>query len=156
MNEGLIFDDFFNRHFIRTNEHSHITHGFSDGFEQPQDGDILINAQGGYQFRLFPGGEENPQLHDDNGIPLYRWDGGQAILRTQEDRQAEFDARPVHRQPDPMQFALGMMTALQEGDMAAVSAFGVTTAADASPVKISDYERGANLVRGILKLGVAK
>ena len=70
-----IVEDFSNRYFIRIDADSNIIHGFSDAFEQPQDSDILINAQGGYQFRLYPGGEENPPLRDEYGVLLYYWDG---------------------------------------------------------------------------------
>jgi len=70
--------EFYNKHYIRIDVDNNITHGFSDAFEQPQPGDILTNAQGGRHFRLFPGGEENPQIRDENGIPLYRWDESQS------------------------------------------------------------------------------
>jgi len=72
-------DEFYNKHYIRTDENDNIVKGFSDAFEQSQDGDICINEQGGYQFRLVPGGEENPPLFDDEGNPLYRWNGQKAI-----------------------------------------------------------------------------
>ena len=72
-------DDFYNKHFIRTDSESNIIKGFSDAFEQPQDGDICINGQGGYQFRLVPGGEENPLLFDEDSHPLYLWNGEKAV-----------------------------------------------------------------------------
>lgn len=65
----------FNRHFIRINESGYVECGFSDAFEQAQPDDICINKQGGYQFRLFAEGMENPRLTDDEGNPLYRWNG---------------------------------------------------------------------------------
>ena len=68
-------DEQFNRHYIRMDDGNRIVYGFSDAFQQPQEGDICINAQGSYQFRLFPGGEENPPLRDVCGVPLYYWDG---------------------------------------------------------------------------------
>ena len=71
--------EFYNKHYIRTNEDGQIIKGFSDAFEQPQDGDICINEQGGYQFRLVPGGEENPPLFADENKILYRWDGQNAV-----------------------------------------------------------------------------
>ena len=46
---------------------------------------ICINEQGGYQFRLFPGGEENPLLYTDGWVPLYKWDGQEVQKRTEEE-----------------------------------------------------------------------
>ena len=43
-------------HYIRTDLMGRIIHGFSTAFETPQPDDILLH-EGGYQFRLFPGGE---------------------------------------------------------------------------------------------------
>ena len=71
MEEGY----YYNKHYIRVDENGCIIKGFSDAFELPEDGDICINQQGGYQFRLFPDGEENPPLRNDDGNLLYRWDG---------------------------------------------------------------------------------
>lgn len=64
----------YNRHYITTDAQSRITDGWSDGPHPDRDatGAICINEQGGYQFRLFPGGEENPPLYTMDGIPLYR------------------------------------------------------------------------------------
>ena len=56
--------DFYNKHYITVDERSRIVNGFSDAFRKPSETDICINEQGGYQFRLFPGGEENPALHE--------------------------------------------------------------------------------------------
>ena len=77
-----INDEFFNKHYIRTDENNNIVYGFSDAFEPPFTDDICINHQGGYQFRLFPGGEENPPLHDDWDRPLYNWNGTRIIQHT--------------------------------------------------------------------------
>ena len=70
-------EQFYNTYHIRTDTQGRIIRGFSNAFEQPQDGDILINEQGeGTQFRLTPGGRENPwgEMFTDDGIPLLRWD----------------------------------------------------------------------------------
>ena len=80
---------FYNKHYIRIREDGCIVDGFSDAFNQPDDTDICINDKGGYQFRLVPGGEENPSLFDWNGIPRYRWDGSAAVLRTDEELEAD-------------------------------------------------------------------
>ena len=90
--EEIVVEDFYNRHYIRTNESGLITHGYSDAFEIPKDGDICINEQGGYQFRLWPEGEENPGLMTMDGLYLYRWDGEKVVALTEEEIEAQ---RPV-------------------------------------------------------------
>ena len=85
-------DEYYNKHFIRTDASGNIVESWSDG---PHNGhavtedDILINDKGGYQFQLFPDGEENPALFDFNGIPLYRWDGEQVLRRTEAEIEAD-------------------------------------------------------------------
>ena len=82
-------EDFYNKHYIRIREDGCIIDGFSDAFREPTEDAILLNEQGGYQFRLYPGGEENPSLFDWDGmIPLYKWDG-EVIPRTEEEIEAE-------------------------------------------------------------------
>lgn len=79
-------NEFYNKHYITVDEQNRIVNGFSDAFHQPTDTDICINERGGYQFRLFPGGEENPFLHDRNdGIPLYKYENGEVVKRTAEE-----------------------------------------------------------------------
>ena len=87
--------NFYNKHFIKCREDGCIIDGFSDAFRQPAEDDICINEQGGYQFRLFQGGEENPALYTMGGIPRYRWDGSAAVLRTEEELEADRAARPA-------------------------------------------------------------
>lgn len=84
-------NEFYNRHYIITDAQGRITVGWSDGPHPEKDtsGAICINAEGGYQFRLSPGGEENPPLYTLDGIPLYRWDGERVILRTEEEIEAD-------------------------------------------------------------------
>ena len=83
----------YNKHYIRVNQESHIIYGFSNAFERPHFTDILINDMGSYQFQLFQGGEENPQLRDEEGIFLYKWDSFnlQVLRRTEEELQLERD-----------------------------------------------------------------
>ena len=88
-----IFDELWQKHYIRINEYGHIILGFSDAFEQPKESDILINAKGGLHFRFKEGGIENPILFTDEGIPLYRWDNT-VIQRTAEELQADIDNIP--------------------------------------------------------------
>ena len=85
-------DDYYNKHYITVDENSYIIGGFSDAFKQPQDGDMLINDKGGYQFRfVFESGlsEENPNIRDMCGVPLYCWNGKYAIKRPDEDVEAD-------------------------------------------------------------------
>ena len=121
-NEEIHFDDpeFFNKHYIRIRDDNAIIRGLSDAFEQPQDGDILINAEGGHQFRFIINGiptEENPPLRTDDGIPLYWWDGEQANHRTDADIQADRDALPIPVPPiNPMEIASIAFVALAQAE----------------------------------------
>jgi len=89
-------NELYNRHYITIDSQGRITNGWSDGPNPGRDtaDAICLNAQGGYQFRLFPGGEENPPLFDADGIPLYRWDGEQVIARTAAEIAADRAALP--------------------------------------------------------------
>lgn len=78
----------YNKHYITVDDHGRIVDGFSDAFRSPAETDICINEQGSYQFRLFPGGEENPILFEEHGIPLYKYDGSVA-KRTAEEIEAD-------------------------------------------------------------------
>lgn len=92
-------EEFYNKHYITVDDRGRIVDGFSDAFRQPSGTDICINEQGGYQFRLFPGGEENPALFaDPYMIPLYEWENAAVVERTGEEIEADIAARP---KPDP-------------------------------------------------------
>lgn len=87
---------FYNKHYITVDEQNRITNGFSDAFRQPSETDICINEQGMRQFRIFPDGEENPALYEwDHMIPLYKYESGVVVRRTQEEIDAEIAALPV-------------------------------------------------------------
>ena len=91
----------YNKHYIAVDDHGRIVDGFSDAFRNPSKKDICINEQGTYQFRLFPGGEENPALHEwQHMIPLYKYEGGDVIRRTLEEI-AEDIASLVIPEPAP-------------------------------------------------------
>lgn len=77
--------EFYHRHYIKIDDQNRIIDGWSDGvFPDRNTTDaICINEQGGYQFRLFPDGEENPILYTTDGIPLYEWDGEEVEKRTE-------------------------------------------------------------------------
>ena len=89
-------NEYYNNHYITTDPEGRITYGWSTGPLPGRDisGAVLLTDQGGYQFRLTPGGEENPPLLTEDGIPLYRWDGAQVVRRSEEEVQADRAAIP--------------------------------------------------------------
>ena len=86
----------YSKHYIMVDAQGRIISGWSDGPCPDKDVTqaICIDGQGGYQFRLFPGGEENPALYTMDGIPLYRWDGQTDQLRADEEIGADRTAIP--------------------------------------------------------------
>lgn len=88
------FEPFYNQHFIEVDEQNRIVKGWSDAFAPTTENAICINEQGGYQFRLWPDGEENPNLFTMDGIPLYKWDGEQVVARSEAEIEAERAAIP--------------------------------------------------------------
>ena len=97
MDSVPVFEPHYNRHYITTDGRDRILLAWSDGPLPNRDtaGSICINEQGGYQFRLFPGGEENPTIYTMDGIPLYRWDGEMAVKRSEEEIAADRAAIPA-------------------------------------------------------------
>lgn len=92
--------EIYNKHYITIDDRGRIVNGFSDAFRNPSDADICINEQGGYQFRLFPGGEENPQLHEwQYMIPMYKYEGNKVVKRTEEEIEADIAALPKPTPP---------------------------------------------------------
>ena len=89
-------EKFYNQHYITTRSDGAITDAWSDGPHPEKDTAtaICINERGGYQFRLYPGGEENPHIYDMDGIPLYKWDGQQVVRRTEAEIAADRAAIP--------------------------------------------------------------
>lgn len=71
------------RHYIRINEQGEIVDGWSSGPHPGRDtgGAVLLRETYSYQFRLEEGGEENPPLMDEEGRPLYVWDGEKAVRK---------------------------------------------------------------------------
>ena len=84
----------YNRHYIRVDDVGDIVAGYSDAFRQPQPGDICIDERGDRQFRLWPDGEENPQLRDMRGICLYRYANGKIARKPDAEIEAEAAAPP--------------------------------------------------------------
>ena len=96
----------YNKHYITVDDQGRITSGWSDGPHPnwPTGKAVLLNDKGGYQFRLFPDGTENPDLMSHEGgvsVYLYRWDGEQVVTRTEEELEADrYAARAKMRKPD--------------------------------------------------------
>lgn len=91
-------DEIYNKHYINVDEQGRILDGWSDGphpERQLTDQTQILTDQGGYQFRLQPGGEENSALWDMDGIPLYKWEDGQVVPRTEEEISADRAAIPA-------------------------------------------------------------
>ena len=87
--------DFYSKHYISVDERGRITDGFTDAFRTPAETDICINERGGYQFRLFPGGSENPELFTrEHGVPRYKYERGAAAHRTADEIAADIAALP--------------------------------------------------------------
>lgn len=92
----------YNHHYVTVRADGAIIDAWSDGPRPEKDtaNAICIDEQGGYQFRLYPGGKENPPIFDEDGIPLYTWNGVQVASRTKKEIEAERAAIPV---PPPSQ-----------------------------------------------------
>ena len=84
-------DEFYNKHYVTVDEQGRVIDGWSDGPRPDKDisGAICINEQGGYQFRLTPGGEENPRLYTGDGIPRHKLVEGEVVKRTVEEIEAD-------------------------------------------------------------------
>ncbi len=78
----------YNKHYIKLDKSNHIISGWSDGPHPEIDttNAICINDQGGYQFRLFPDGEENPPLYNEDFLPLYKYEDGEILPLTKVEK----------------------------------------------------------------------
>jgi hypothetical protein len=85
-----------NKHYIRV-FNGYIL-GFSDAFEVPKDGDILINEEAGRHFEI--NGDVNPPLHGDKGEPLFKLLEDNVVETSNEERE-EWIAINVTPDPDP-------------------------------------------------------
>lgn len=116
----------YDKHYI-TVDNGRITDGFSSAFRQPQGSDICINEHGGYQFRLFPDGEENPPLTDMlTGCRLYRYDNGQVRKATDAELAAELAEIEANKPPAPPtveQQLTEVKTQLAQSDAAALELY---------------------------------
>jgi hypothetical protein len=123
--------EFYNKHYIKVDSSGRIIDGFSDAFRQPDEEDICINDKGGYQFRLFPGGEENPNLyHWPHMIPLYKYEDGEIVRRTEEEIKGDIAAIPVPVAPPTTEERL---TAIEDAlcEMDAANAASIAALEDA-------------------------
>ena len=76
--------------YIRVNEAGIIIHGFSDAFEQSQDGDILVLENGPRHFHLaWP-----EPLVNERGQYRYKWENGKRVERSQAELDEEFANLP--------------------------------------------------------------
>ena len=85
---------FYNKHYISVDDQHRIIYGWSNGplFDKSTEGAICINEKGGYQFRLILDGketEENPSLWTMDLIPLYKYEGGKVMKRSEEEIEAD-------------------------------------------------------------------
>lgn len=74
------------KHYIRINEAAIIIHGYSDAFEQPQEGDQPLSGDYGRHFQI--------QLLTERGQYKYKLDNGEMVERTQAELDDEWNARP--------------------------------------------------------------
>ena len=90
-------NEYCNKHYITVRPDGAIADAWSSGPHPKKDtsGAICINERGSYQFRLHPGGEENPPMRTMDNIPLYKWGGSQVINRTAEEIEADRAAIPA-------------------------------------------------------------
>lgn len=101
--EEIEFEGIYNRHYIKIREDGALTDAWSDGPHPGKDtaGAVCINDRGGYQLRLRPGGEENPNLYTFDGIPLYKWGGEQVVPRAEN--EIEFERATIPMPPPSAQ-----------------------------------------------------
>ena len=140
--------DFYNKHYIITRDDGSITDTWSDGPRPNKDTSnaICINGQGGYQFRLYPNGEENPSICDTEGIPLYMWNGESVIPRTEEEIAAERTAlfnSPEHRAEEIKQ----MLTELDYKAVRPLRAILAGTTTDEDRNRLREIETQAFALR---------
>ena len=88
-------DEYYNKHYICVDASGSIIDGWSDGPHPEKDTTdaICINEQGGYQFRLFPDGKQNPALFDSlYMVPMYKYKDEGVQVRTDEELEADREA----------------------------------------------------------------
>ncbi|MCH5203142.1 MAG: hypothetical protein J1F03_00255 [Oscillospiraceae bacterium] len=142
---------FYNHHYIKIRSDGVIINGWSDGTipEKDTSNAICINDRGGYQFRLFPDGEENPPIRALDGIPLYKWDGKRVVRRTDEEIEADRAAilnSPERRAAEIKQ----QLTALDNQAIRPLRAILAGTPTDDDKDKLREIEAQAVILRNEL------
>jgi hypothetical protein len=74
------------KHYIRVDSNNFIVYGFTDAFEQPQPGDLLLPDQDGRHFQI--------QLINERGQYIYKLENGAMVARTQSELDVEWNSRP--------------------------------------------------------------
>ena len=109
--------------YIRTDEHGRIVRCEGE-YTLPADLDGWILIDEGApcgkrnlaQSMYFDGG-----LYTMDGIPRYRWDGSAAVLRTEEELEADRAARPAPPAPPPTNSELAAENKILKEQVAALS-----------------------------------
>lgn len=65
------------KHYIRVDENGLIIKSFTTAFEQPLDGDICVNEDGGRHFNL--------ELFDDENLPALKYKRGEIMPTIEAD-----------------------------------------------------------------------
>lgn len=92
-----IYEESYCKHYISVRSDGGIIGTWSDGPHPEKDvtGAICINERGGYQFCFPDYKEENPIIFEPyHMIPLYRWNGGRVVKRTEAEIESERRLRP--------------------------------------------------------------
>ena len=89
------------KHYIRVDDVGRIIHGFSDYYDTPQDGDILLRENNDKEFRLFGKNKNIPLSYQpiaaQRPLYLYKYKNGQPAERTPEELEADFP--PLYHEP---------------------------------------------------------
>lgn len=80
------------KQYVRTDANGLVIKGFTDAFESPITGDLLLSSYDGRHFQL--------QLSNYHGQYLFKVVSGQMTQRTQAELDTEWNARPIPIDPD--------------------------------------------------------
>jgi len=69
----------YSKHYIKIDSDNNIVDGFSSAFRIPQEGDILLTAEGDREFSLLD--EVNPLIKAMNGTTFYKYENGKVIKK---------------------------------------------------------------------------
>lgn len=74
-------------HYIRTDSNGIVVKGFTTGFEQPQQGDLLLSGKDERHFDI--------PLTNERGQYRYKIENGAMVERSQADLDGEWASRPA-------------------------------------------------------------